>query len=147
VAQPGPASRPWWIQGLFAFCVFMTFAYMPYDFFWKALTQPIESAQEVWLGFLLTGWAAKATEPLHWAIYAAGAYGFWKMRPWLHPWAALYCGSIALGMLIWGARDERPNALYVGLAGFVPFALLTVALWRARSRFAGRAAKSELHVD
>lgn len=109
----------------------MTFAYVPFDFFWK----PVEQDQEVWLGFLLTGKAAKATEPLHWAIYAAGTYGFWKMRAWLHPWAALYSASIALGMLIWGVRDERSNALYVGLAGFVPFALLSVALWRARSLF------------
>lgn len=121
------------MTGLLAFCAFMTFAYVPFDFFWK----PVEKDQEVWLGFLLTGKAAKATEPLHWAIYAAGTYGFWKMRAWLHPWAALYAASIALGMLIWGVRDERGSALYVGLGGFVPFALLSVALWRARSRFTG----------
>jgi hypothetical protein len=123
------------MTGLLGFCAFMTFAYVPYDFFWK----PVERDQEVWLGFLLTGWAAKATEPLHWAIYAAGTYGFWKMRPWLHPWAALYSASIALGMLIWGARDERPNALWVGLGGFAPFAALTYAMWSARDRFAPRA--------
>ncbi len=41
----------------------------------------------VWLGFMLTGWAAKATEPLHWLIYGAGAYGFWKMSRWMWPWA------------------------------------------------------------
>ena len=28
----------------------------------------------------LTGWWAKATEPVHWLIYGAGAYGFWKMK-------------------------------------------------------------------
>ena len=27
--------RPWWMNGLFAFCLFMTFVYMPYDFLWK----------------------------------------------------------------------------------------------------------------
>ena len=64
--------RPWWMNALFAFCLFMTFVYMPYDMLWK----PVEKDQEVWFGYLLHGWAAKATEPLHWAIYAAGAYGF-----------------------------------------------------------------------
>jgi len=119
------------MTGLLGFCLFMAVAYVPFDFFWK----PVDQDQEVWLGFMLTGRAAKATEPLHWAIYAAGAYGLWKMRAWLHPWAALYAASVALGMLIWGVRDARGSALYVGLAGFVPFALLAVALWRARSRF------------
>jgi len=126
-------DRPWWMTGLLGFCAFMTFAYMPFDLFWK----PVDRDQEVWLGFMLTGWAAKATEPLHWAIYAAGAYGFWKMRPWLHPWAALYTGSVAIGMLIWGVRDPHASALWVGLAGFAAFALLSVSLWRARSRFTG----------
>jgi hypothetical protein len=124
-------ERPWWITALLGFCAFMTFVYLPYDLFWK----PVDRDQEVWLGFLVTGWAAKATEPLHWAIYAAGTYGFWKMRAWLHPWAALYTASVAIGMLIWGFRDARGSALIVGLAGFALFAGLSSALWRARSRF------------
>jgi hypothetical protein len=119
------------MTGLLGFCAFMTVAYEPFDLFWK----PVERDQEVWLGFMLTGWAAKATEPLHWALYAAGAWGFWKMRSWMHPWAAVYCASVALGMLIWGARDARAQSLWVGLAGFVPFAVLSIALWRARSQF------------
>ena len=109
----------------------MTFVYMPWDFFVKS----VDKDQEVWVGFLLSGWAAKATEPLHWAIYAAGTWGLWKMRAWLHPWAALYTASVALGMLIWGVRDERAQALYVGLGGAAAFTGLAVALWRARSRF------------
>jgi len=119
------------MTALFGFCAFMTFAYLPYDFFWK----PVAEDREVWLGFALAGKAAKATEPLHWAIYGAGAYGFWKMRAWMHPWAALYTASVALGMLIWGIRDARGAALVTGLAGFALFALLAGALWRARSRF------------
>jgi len=125
------AQRPWWMTGLLGFCAFMALVYVPYDFFVK----PVDRDQEVWAGFMLTGWAAKATEPLHFAIYAAGAWGFWKMRAWMHPWAAVYSASVALGMLIWGGRSADPKALYVGLAGFVPFAALTRALWRARSRF------------
>jgi hypothetical protein len=124
-------ARPWWMTGLFAFCGFMAFAYVPWDLFWK----PVASDQEVWLGFMLTGWAAKATEPLHWAIYAAGTFGFWKMRAWMHPWAAVYAGSIAVGMLIWAIRDPRAHSWVVGLVGFVPFTALTLALWRARPLF------------
>jgi hypothetical protein len=127
------ATRPWWMTGLLGFCLFMTFVYLPFDLFWK----PVARDQEVWLGFVLEGWAAKATEPLHWAIYAAGAYGLWKMRPWLHPWAALYTASIAIGMLVWSVRDPRGPGLLVGLVPCAAFAALAIALWRGRGRFEG----------
>jgi hypothetical protein len=127
--------RPWWLTGLLGFCLFMTFVYMPYDFFWKSVADD----QEVWLGFLLRGWAAKATEPLHWAIYGAGAYGLWKMRAWLHPWAALYTASIAIGMFVWAVTDPRGFGLLGGVPPFLAFGALAVALWRARSLFSTRA--------
>jgi len=126
------AVRPAWMNGLMLFCAFMAAIYMPWDFFVK----PLARDAEAWFGLLLYGWGAKLTEPLHWAIYAAGAYGFWRMRRWMWPWAAVYAGQVALGMLVW-------NLVYVGgvrgalagLAAFVPFALITVALWRARPLF------------
>src|SRR5262245_8318768 len=124
--------RPWWMTALLVFCAYMTVVYVPFDLFWK----PGEADTEVWLGIPLHGWWAKATEPLHWAIYAAGSWGFWKMRRWMHPWAAVYTGSVALGMLVWGATDPRgAQALAVGAAGLVLFSGLAVALWRARDRF------------
>ena len=131
------AVRPWWMNGLMLFCAFMAALYMPWDFFVK----PVAHDAEAWFGFLLRGWGAKLTEPLHWAIYAAGAYGFWRMRAWMWPWAAVYAAQVAVGMLIW-------NVVYVGggrgwLAGLVacvPFALVTLALWRARPRFESRPA-------
>ena len=58
--------RPWWMNALFGFCLYMTFIYMPFDFFWKS----VESDDEVWFGVRLHGWYAKLTEPLHWLIYA-----------------------------------------------------------------------------
>ena len=129
--------RPWWMNALFAFCVFMTFAYMPFDFFWK----PVADDQEVWFGFLLHGWAAKATEPLHWAIYAAGAYGFWKMRAWMHPWAALYTAQVAIGMLVWALTDPRASGrgLAFGLPPFLSFGALAWLLWRSHAHFNTRA--------
>jgi hypothetical protein len=76
--------RSWWMNLIFYFCVYMTFLYMPFDFFLK----PVQVDHEIWFGIALTGWWAKATEPLHWLIYGAGAFGFWKMRSWMWPWPA-----------------------------------------------------------
>lgn len=124
--------RPWWMNLIFGFCVYMTFIYMPFDLFVK----PVAEDDEVWFGVLLHGWIAKLTEPLHWAIYAALAYGFWKMRPWMWPWAAIYVAQISVGMLVWSLRDPRGNAVFGCIAAAI-FLVPTIALWRARSRFAG----------
>lgn len=123
-------ARPWWMNLLLAFCAYMTFIYMPFDMFWK----PVAEDQEVWFGFLLTGWAAKATEPLHWAIYGAGFYGFLKMKSWMFPWAGLYVMQIAIGMLVWSVMDGR-GGLATGLIAGGLFTLLAVALWVARDKF------------
>lgn len=120
------------MNGLMLFCAYMTFIYVP----WDLLSKPVSEAQEVWFGILLTGWAAKSTEPLHWLIYAAGTAGFWQMRSWMHPWASLYCGQVAFGMLVWSLFDDRGQGLLVGLLAALPFLLLSVVLWRSRSRFA-----------
>jgi short-subunit dehydrogenase len=126
------ARRPGWMNVLLAFCLYMALVYVPWDF----LAKPVARDQEVWLGMVLTGWAAKATEPLHWALYAAGAYGLWRMRPWLWPWAAVYAASVAIGMAVWPiGRFGGMRGVALGAASFVPFAVLTVALWRARDRF------------
>lgn len=123
------AKRPWWMQLCFVFCLYMTFVYLPYDLFWK----PVAGDQEVWLGFVLHGWAAKVTEPLHWAIYAAGAYGFWRMKGWMWPWAGVYVAQIAVGMLVWSLLDGP--GVVVGLAAMAVFATPTVALLRGRRHF------------
>jgi short-subunit dehydrogenase len=125
-------QRPWWMNALMLFCVYMALIHIPWDFFVK----PAARDAEAWFGILLRGRWAKLTEPLHWAIYAAGAYGFWRMRAWMSPWAAVYAGQVAFGMLVW-------NVVYVGgargwltgLLSLVPFGVLTSALWRERDRF------------
>lgn len=125
-------GRPTWMNALMVFCGFMAFVYMPWDF----LVKPAAIDEEVWFGLRLHGWAAKFSEPFHWAIYAAGWYGFRNMKGWMWPWAAVYAGQVALGMLLW-------NFVYVGgfggfvlgVASFVPFAALTWALWQADAQF------------
>src|SRR5262245_32852811 len=90
-------ERPWWMNALMVFCAFMTFLYMPWDFFVK----PVATDAEAWLGVLLRGPGAKLTEPIHWIIYAVGMYGFWRMRPWMWPWAAVYAATVTFGMFLW----------------------------------------------
>jgi hypothetical protein len=124
------AKRSWWMNAIFAFCVFMTFVYMPYDVFVKG----VEGNDEIWFGFVLTGWTAKLTEPLHWAIYAAGAWGFWKMSSWMWPWAAVYSAQVTLAMLLFPLLN-RPDMWWTGVISGAVFALPTVALWRARRSF------------
>ena len=123
--------RPWWMQLLFAFCVFMTTVYMPFDMFVK----PVAEDQEIWFGITLEGWAAKVSEPIHWAIYMAGGYGFWRMRPWMWPWASVYALQVAVAMLVWNLQQ---GALAAGVVSFAMFMLPCVALYRARQRFTAR---------
>jgi short-subunit dehydrogenase len=130
-------GRPRWMNALMVFCAYMAIVYVPWDLFAK----PVAEDAEVWFGIMLTGWAAKAAEPLHWAVYAAGAYGFYRMRRWMWPWAAIYVAQIAVGMLVW-------NVLYIGgLRGWIfgvvslaVFAGLAAVLWRARPLFGPRRA-------
>lgn len=125
------SQRPWWMNLLMLFCGFMVFVYVP----WDLLSKPIAEAQEVWFGIMLTGWAAKATEPLHWLIYLGGAIGFWKMKHWMHPWAALYTLQVAIGMLVWNLLYSSGGGLIGGLISATPFLILGLLLWRARYRF------------
>ena len=131
--------HPWWIGAFFGFCLYMTFVYMPFDYFVKLFYQDVTDAQEVWFGVLLEGEKAKFTEPLHWLIYGALAWGLWKERPWVWLASALYVGQIALGMLVWNLRDER-GAGPLGLVAFAIFAAIAVLLWRY-----GRRAPSPAH--
>lgn len=127
--------RPWWMNLLLGFCLYMTFVYLPFDLFLK----PVAEDEEVWFGFTLHGWAAKATAPVHWLIYAAGAYGFWTMHRWMWPWAALYAAQVSIAMVVWNVADPRGAGLAVGLVAGALFAVPTIALWRARSAFRGAA--------
>ena len=132
-------GRPWWMNLIFGFCVYMTFVYMPFDLFWK----PVERDEEVWFGVVLHGVWAKATAPLHWLIYGAGAWGFWRRRPWMWPWAAVYSAQVAIGMLVWNLLDPRGGGLVAGLVAFALFLLPTIALWRARAVFQPPAGEPE----
>ena len=122
--------RPWWMNAAFLLCLYMSLFYVPRDLFFT----PIHGDEEVWLGIVLRDAAAKATEPLHWAIYAAGAWGFWRMRAWMWPWAAIYVAQIAIGTVVWNFTDPRGSG-WPGLALACVFLIPAIALWRNRAVF------------
>ena len=134
-------GRPIWMNAMFVFCAYMTFIYMPFDMFIK----PVAEDEEIWFGYMLTGWAAKATEPIHWAIYGAGFYGFLKMKSWMHPWAALYVFQVAIAMAVfpWLHRD----AGFAGIAVAVPFVILGVMLLRSKDSFGSLSAADSISED
>ena len=134
------ARRPLWMNALMLFSAYMALVYVPWDFFGK----PLAADEEVWFGYRFTGWAAKAAEIPHWLVYAAGAYGFWRMRPWLWPWASLYVAQVAIAMLVWPILYRGGWTGYaMGGAAFLVFAGVALALGLARDRFRRRARLSE----
>jgi short-subunit dehydrogenase len=149
--------RPWWMNALMAFCAFMAFVYVP----WDLMMKPTRFDDEVWFGVRFHGVWAKWLELPHWFVYAAGAYGFWRMRRWMWPWAAVYTAQVALSFLVFPvlygrggrlsafdviARDGFESwlrgldlgVLGLGLIPAALFALLARALWRSRARFQPR---------
>jgi uncharacterized protein len=126
------SRRPGWMNALLVFCGFMAGLYVPWDIFLK----PVARDQEVWFGVIVTGWRAKIAALPHWVIYAAGAYGFWRMRSWMWPWAALYAAEIAFSMFVWSVIH------FGGWKGWLfaplvcaPFAALGLVLWYSRQHF------------
>jgi len=125
-------GRPWWMNAVMVFSAYMAFVYLPWDLFVK----PVAVDEEVWFGIRFHGWAAKFLEPFHWAVYAAGAYGFRRMKTWMWPWAAVYAGQVAFGMLVWPwIYVGGFLGFLLGIVSVVPFAVLSWALWEARPLF------------
>jgi hypothetical protein len=87
---------------------------------------------EVWLGFELHGRAARLTAPLHWAVFAIGAFAFWRAKPWVWQAAAGYVLYVALSHLIWSEASPNGSGWPAGLAQAAAFALVAVLLLRMR---------------
>ena len=124
--------RPWWMNLLMFFCIYMAFLHVPVDLF----CTPVARDEQVWFGIVWRGWAAKLGELAHWAVFAAGAYGFWHVRTWMWPWAAVYAGQVTFSMVIWFLFYRG------GVGGFVASLIalafyggITLVLWRARPLF------------
>ena len=118
--------RPWWMTALAVFCVASLAFLIPRDLF-VARTRDVE----VWLGFELHGTAARITAPLHWAIFLAGAYGFWFQRRWILPAAAAYAFYIAVSHLVWSEVSPNGHGWLAGLAQALALSIPGVLLLRA----------------
>jgi hypothetical protein len=129
---PAP-SRPWWMTVMSAVCVAALVISVPRDLFF-ADTRGVE----VWLGFEITGWAAILSAPLHWAIFAVGAWAFWAVRPWVVPWAAAYLFYVALSHLVWSEASANGRGWPIGLAQAAGLSVFGFLLLRAHRRDAAR---------
>jgi hypothetical protein len=95
-SDPIATVRPRWMTALAVFCAATVVFLAARDLF-----VPHVRDVEVWFGFELRGAAARWSAPLHWAIFAFGAWGFWRARPWIVPAAAGYLLYVAISHLIW----------------------------------------------
>ena len=105
------SANPWWMRALAIFCLLCVLYLVPRDLF-----RPETRDVEVWFGFELRGRAAQLSAPLHWAIFAVGAWAFWTGRPWILPAAAGYVFYVALSHLVWSEASPNGNGWVVGLA-------------------------------
>jgi hypothetical protein len=103
-------ARPWWMTALAAFCLLTVVFLVPRDLFF-----PETRDVEVWLGIEVRGRLAQQTAPLHWAIFAVGAWAFWTQRPWILPAAAAYAGYVAVSHVIWSEASPHGRGWPVGL--------------------------------
>lgn len=87
---------------------------------------------EVWAGFEVHGLWARLTAPLHWAIFAIGAWGFWRLRPWIWPWASVYAFYVAGSHLVWNLTSPSGRGWSAGLVQLALFSAPGVLLWWAR---------------
>ena len=89
---------------------------------------------EVWLGFEVHGALARATAPLHWAILALGAWGFWTRRRWVVPAAAGYLVYVAVSHVVWSEASPHGRGWPIGLLQAVVISAAAVVLARAPRR-------------
>lgn len=122
----GPAPRPRWMTALALFCAATACFLVPRDLF-----VPETRDVEVWLGFELHGAAARLTAPLHWAIFALGAWGFWQARPWIVPAAACYVLYVAISHVIWSEASPNGRGWPMGLLQAVLISIPGILLLRA----------------
>ena len=125
------AKRPWWLNLVLLFCLYMTFIYSPFDVLFK----PLATDEDVWFGFVFHGWQAKVGGVVHWVVYAVLAWGLWTMKPWVWLVGSLYATQVALAMFLWPLIQQGSAGLLGGAIAGALFAVPAVAFWRSRPLF------------
>ncbi len=132
-AGPG-AARPAWASAAAAFCAATVVFLAARD-----LALPDVRDVEVWFGIEVRGTAARLSAPLHWAIFAVGAWAFWTGRRWAAPAAAAYAFVVAASHLVWNATSPSGGGWPAGLAQAAGFSLPgLLLLWLQRRQRARR---------
>src|SRR4029453_4580913 len=134
-AAVSPRARSRLAQALAAFCALTVVFLVPRDLF-----DPAAREVEVWFGLELHGRAALWTAPLHWALFAFGAWAFWSERPWVWRASAVYVFYIALSHVVWSETSPRGQGFWMGLAQATAFSVPGVVLWWRGSRAPGSGA-------
>lgn len=124
---PGP--RPWWATTLAGFCAATVLFLVVRDLF-----VPEVRNTEVWFGLELRGVLAWVTAPLHWLVFAVGAWGYWFLRPWIWPWASVYAFYVAVSHLVWNVTSPAGGGWTDGLWQLAAFSVPAVLLLGARPR-------------
>jgi len=139
------AERPW-AAVLAAFCA-LTVSYLVA----RDLFVPHVRDVEVWFGFELRGGLARATAPLHWAIFAVGAWAFATKRAWIWPAASAYAVYVAVSHLVWNVTSLSGGGLIAGLIQLglflVPAAVVFSVRPLSRPMEPGDDALRELHAQ
>ena len=123
--------RPFWMNVVFLFCVYMTFVYLPWDVFIK----PIAEDEEVWFGFIFYGWMAKLGGIVHWIVYGSLAYGLRYMRPWARICVGLYLLQVAWSIFVWALLTDYPNSVWPSLTVASVFLFLSILFFRNKASF------------
>jgi hypothetical protein len=127
------ARRPWWLNLILLFSLYMTFIYSPFDVVFK----PLAEDADVWLGFMFTGWGAKIGGAAHWLVYGALAWGLWHMRMWAWWLGSLYATQVALAMFLWPLMNGDGGGWIGAVVAGLIFSIPAAAFWRARALFEG----------
>ena len=126
----GAAARatPRWMQVLALLIFFTLITNALRDVFYA----PARNV-EVWFGFEVTGPAALATAPIHWAIFATFAWAFWTGRRWIIPCAAGYLFYVALCHLVWSEASPHGRGWPIGLVQAILIASIGWVLLQLRA--------------
>lgn len=125
------ALRPWWLNLVLLFSLYMTIVYSPFD----VLLKPLAEDEDVWFGYMFTGVAAKVGGVVHWLVYAALTWGLWKMAPWTWLLGSLYATQVAIAMFVWPLLQSNASGLLGASVAGMLFATPAIAFWRSRSLF------------
>jgi len=132
MSAPARTSRPWWLTVLAVVCAAAFVINVARDLLFLELRYT-----EVWFGFEVKGLAALATAPLHWLIFAVGAWASWNRLPWAVPAAAAYVFYVAFSHLVWSEVSANGRGWPIGLsqaAGISLFGMLLLYSRRNEAR-------------